>query len=309
MRAVSLVVAVLLLGSSGVLGFPGTGMAEDKAVVLNSNAALKRYADVQDGILETMEGIKTVDLETKRLDGRQMEDFLIGESPDVVFSIGGKAMQSASVALPTGKKMVFTSVINWQRFRLGDDMYGVANEVPPLAQLTLYRELFPNIHNIGIIYSREYNAEWFNLANQRAEEMNLHLIGRNVHYAHEVLNTLKELLPQVDAVWVTADPVVLGTAEITQAFFQASDAQKKPVFAYSAAFNSLGATVTLSPDEVTVGRQAALLGRVALSGKTMTDHVQPPAGTFITLNMAKVKKYGIPFNMDSLNLINEIIEH
>jgi len=302
MRVIYFVVAVVLLG------LPGPCRGAEKAVVLNSNAALKRYAEVQDGILESLPGPRIVDLETKHLDTRQMEDFLLGESPDVVFSIGGKAMQVASMALPAGKKIVFTSVINWQRFRLSDDMFGIANEVPPLMQLTLYRELFPKLRNIGVIYSREYNNEWFEIASQRAEEMNLHLVGRTVHHPHEVLEILKDLLPQVDAVWVTADPVVLGTTEITQEFFRVSEAQKKPVFAYSAAFNTLGATVTLAPDDTTVGRQAALLGNAALSGKAATEHVQPPAGTFITLNMGKVKKYGIPFNVDSLNLINEITE-
>ena len=87
-----------------------------------------------------------------------------------------------------------------------------------------------------------------------------------------------------------------------------SDEMEKPVFSYDSAFASYGAVLMISADFPTIGRQAGSLAEEILANSQVDEKFQPPAGSSITLNLKKVEKYGISFNRDALDSVNEIIE-
>ncbi|MBA4366334.1 MAG: hypothetical protein C0403_01700 [Desulfobacterium sp.] len=70
----------------------------------------------------------------------------------------------------------------------------------------------------------------------------------------------------------------------------------------------LGATLIVAVDDSTVGRQAAVMSDNILSGHLPSDNIQLPAGSHITVNLNKIKEFGIPYNHDALDTINHIFD-
>ena len=107
----------------------------------------------------------------------------------------------------------------------------------------------------------------------------------------------------MDALWLTPDPVVLESETVAQLYFKRADAARKPVFTYSAAFTGLGATLVLAPDMPTIGRQAAGVAQDHAGSQA----VSTPAGSEVTLNLNRVQQYGMDFNREALDSVNNII--
>ena len=287
----------------------GLTWSEEQAIILNSDVRVGKYLRIQKGIESGFKVIKVINLKKRQINVQRVEEIIQEEEPDVVFSIGGQALKIGALAVSEKTPIVFASLINWRRFPLTDNISGVANELPPLMQLTLFHYYFPEIKSLGVIYSKTYNRQWFYAAKKHGKEMNIHVIGKEIHRPSQLTSALREILPKVDAMWAISDPVVFSNRELIGKFFKESRKKKKPVFAYNPSFKKVGAAFTISVDESTVGRQAAMLAASALeTGVDLAQKVQPPAGTFIMLNMKKVKEYGVVLNIDALGTANMILE-
>ena len=84
--------------------------------------------------------------------------------------------------------------------------------------------------------------------------------------------------------------------------------RQKPVFVYDEAYLKFGATLVVSADLQTIGRQAATLVKTIMLRQEISTKVQPPAGTQIILNNKKVKECHLEFNESAMDSINTIVE-
>ncbi|MDM8551907.1 ABC transporter substrate binding protein, partial [Desulfobacterales bacterium HSG2] len=222
--------------------------------------------------------------------------------------IGGKAYFFAREHLGE-KKVVFSSIINWLRLPgLSGTAYGVSNELHPRMPIYMFRSVFPDIKRIGMLYSMQYTSQWFENAKGQAGELEIEIIGRTVSREKQTLSALNELLPNIDALWLISDPSVMSKKDYLYKILKRCDASKTPVFSYHGPFAKLGATLIVSADMPTIGRQAANIAMGVLSGEEMEEKVQFPAGSHIVLNLKKVKMFGLKYNKDALGLINTIIK-
>jgi len=80
------------------------------------------------------------------------------------------------------------------------------------------------------------------------------------------------------------------------------------VFSYYDILTKMGAVLSVSIDNPTIGRQAASIAATILSGNRPNQKVQYPAGSHITINMRKVKEYGLTYSKEALSIVNHIIE-
>ena len=119
---------------------------------------------------------------------------------------------------------------------------------------------------------------------------------------------MKKLLPKVDVFWLISDPELISDKEALLNILQICDDQRIPVFSYHEAFAKIGATLVVSADNRTIGGQAASIALEVLSGNTLDNKVQFPAGTYTILNLKKVKEYGLEYSEDALGWVNEIIQ-
>ena len=276
----------------------------DKVLVLNSDSSISRYLEVQNSFNESLgTPAASVDVTKDAPTETALRRVLDREKPATIYCIGAKAYQLAS-RVSRDKTIVLSSAINWERFPARKQRHVIANELPAAAQLTLFRHFFPKVQRIGVLYNREINRQWFDQAQVGAKEVGVELIGVTVRRSSEIASALRDLAPKVDAIWVTPDPVVLETEASIKLLFERCHAAQKPVFTYSPAFADLGATLILAPDMPTIGRQAA--GIVAdLASKP--EPVHTPAGSEVTLNLARVKAYNLDFNREALDSVNNLI--
>ena len=117
--------------------------------------------------------------------------------------------------------------------------------------------------------------------------MGIEIVGRPVHKSVHVISSLKEFIPDIDALWLISDPVIMPDKDVIQAIFKTCDAARVPVFSYHEAFAEYGAVLIVSVDDPTIGRQAADVASEVLSDNMGKDRVQLPAGSRIVFNLKK----------------------
>ena len=281
---------------------------EPKVLLINSDATVEKYRVAQEKFRETYaRPVLEINLDDKKWKVPDVEDLLYDEYPDLVYCIGSKAYLIAN-RFVSEKDIVFSSIVNWQRLPVTKKTYGVSSELYSGMQMTLFRYIFPAVKRIGVLYSEKYNSQWFNKARDEAREMGVEIIGRAVSKHKQTASALKELLPDVDALWLISDPVIVSDKKVITEVFKESDARKVPVFSYHDVFTDYGAVLIVSVDNPTIGRQAAGIAMEVLSVGKMEEKVQPPAGSHIILNLKKVKEYGLPYKEEALGSVNQIIE-
>ena len=281
---------------------------EPKVLLINSDATVEKYKVAQEEFKKAFaRPVLEVNLDDKKWKLPDVEDLFYDEYPDLVYCIGTKAYLVANKYV-SKKDIVFSSIINWNRLPITKKTYGVANELHTGMQITLFRYIFPEVKKIGVLYSEKYNSQWFNKARDEAREMGVEIIGKAVSKDKQTASALKELLPDVDALWLISDPVIVSDKKVITEVFKECDARKVPVFSYHDVFTEYGAVLIVSVDNPTIGRQAAGIAMEVLSVGKMEEKVQPPAGSHILLNLKKVKEYGLPYKEEALGSVNQIIE-
>ncbi|GDY21776.1 peptide ABC transporter substrate-binding protein [Verrucomicrobiota bacterium] len=300
--------ALLLFAATALLALaaaPPTG----KVLVVNSDASVARYAEVRNAFKETLgaDALREVDL--SKVGEAGLRRALAADNPGILYCIGGNAYQSAA-KLARGRSIILSTAINWERFKPDPRTTRViANELPAVAQLTLFRHFFPQLQRVGVVYNPAINKQWFEQAVAAGKEVGVEVIGRIVTRSSQVGSALAELTPKVDALWLTPDPVVLENEVTVKLYFSRADAARKPVFAYSASYvevdatAKLGATLVLAPDVPTTGRQAASIAQDFAGAPAVTT----PAGSEVTLNLKRVQHYGLQFNRDALDSVNNLL--
>ncbi|MCG8316858.1 MAG: hypothetical protein MI976_26880 [Pseudomonadales bacterium] len=305
---VSLISCLLLGAACTTHNIPETqGDTQSGVLLVNTNSAIDRYAIVQDSFEQGMRdfNITTVDLQNDLRPIETLQDQINGHEYDVIYAIGAKALGSLDYISPN-KPIVFSSVLNWRRFKDHSNVYGVASEVAPQAQLTWLKHFFPEVSRVGVIFSTD-NVSLINEANKVAGQLDISLVAVKAFNTASVKSQVESLLQDVDILWLISDPKVLSSTESTQALFQLADAHKKPVFAYSEIFADYGAVLSVSADVATTGRQAALIAQHLLSKGRVDREVQFPAGSSITINLDRVKRYGLKLNEEALESVSRII--
>lgn len=279
-----------------------------KVMVVISDKSISKYNEAAKGFVESIpfdpEVVEIGVLSKKKI--KSYRRMIKMNRPDLLYCIGSKAMDTICMDFPK-IPFVFSSAINWQKFKLPKKANGIAAKVSAEMQITLFRFIFPSIRRIGVIYSPEYNKEWFIKAKQTAASLGVDLAGTEFYKFDSIEKTVQDLVSTVDSLWLIPDPLVITRKSIPRIFSYFKNA-KKPVFAYSEAFIGSGAMLAVSDDSVTIGRQAAGIALDILEGRKLTNKVQNPAGSHITLNLGKAKEYKLEVNRAALGSINRIIK-
>ena len=304
------VIRYILICLLFILLFPGSLNSDDgrQILLINSDATVEKYEVVGNDFMKASpHRVTEVRLDEKKWKISDVEDLIYDEDPDLVYCIGTKAYLIAK-AYAGNTNVVFSSIINWMRLPRTDKTYGVSNELHAGMQMMLFRHIFPDVKKIGVLYSKEYNSQWFERIREVAREMDVEIVGQPVSANENNIAALKALLPKIDALWLISDPVIVSDNQALMDVLKTCDENKKPVFSYHDAFAKYGATLIVSVDNPTIGRQAAGIATEVLAGEKMEEKVQYPAGSHIILNLGKAKEFGLEYNEDALASVNTIIE-
>ncbi|MGR8934355.1 MAG: ABC transporter substrate-binding protein [Gammaproteobacteria bacterium] len=301
--------ATVVIAALYIACMPAVAGDAKKILLINSDAAVDKYRQVESifraQIPRDAGRVVAVSLESVQSPDA-LEKLFRDENPALIFSIGSKAYQLAS-QVDSDKPMLFSSVINWQRFERRSNHYGVANELSSAQELSLLHYIFPGLRRVGVLYDAQYSQQRIAEARTQAAEVGLTLIAQNVADG-DTDEALQTLLPQVDILWLIADPGVLTDRSTIENIFAAGEARRKPVYAYSDAYLNYGASLVVAADTPTIGRQAANLAQTLLRHEPLTEAVQTPAGSHITLNLCQLGKLKLDYNTDALDSVNRLLE-
>jgi ABC-type uncharacterized transport system substrate-binding protein len=176
--------------------------------------------------------------------------------------------------------------------------------VPTRNQLAAYRAVNPRGVRIGVVFGPE-GQKAVSEAQKAAPVLRLQIVAKPVPSEREVPEALRSLMSeQMDALWVPADPLLLGDA--TRRFLLSETLKAgKPVYSFSSALVPEGALVSNGPDLTAIGRQAAqLVNRVTGGEKTPYEVMFPAAELVINKKIADKLKISVP--ADALQSANRV---
>ncbi len=276
-----------------------------KILIINSNVSVEKYRIVQDEFRKAVSApVSEINLENMN---EEKMNSLSSYVPELVYCIGAKAYSAASRYF-ADKNIVFSSVLNYRRMDLTSKTYGVSYELHPRMSLYIVRSLFPTVKRIGMLYSKQFTRQWFESARDQAKELGLEITGRAVSDSKDTESLLKQIIGETDAIWMISDPIVMPEEKYLNIMLKTCDDHKKPVLSYNDMFAELGASLVVSADDPTIGRQAAGIASELLSGTKPEDKVQFPAGSQIILNLKKIREYKLEYNSGALGTVNTIIQ-
>jgi len=284
-------------------------IAQAKILIINSDDTVIKYREVKEAFKLQIAPNMVRIIDFKIQDAKEpevLEKLIKSESPDIIYAIGSNAYQLAA-QYSGDKPLLFSSVINWERFGRGINKYGVANELSLSQEMSLLRYVLPDLKRVGVIYDPHFSTERIAEARIQTNELGLKLVELKVEGADDLEEKLNSLLSEIDVLWVIADPGVLADNATVQKIFAMSAEMKKPIFTYADGFVALGASLIIAADTPTMGRQAANIAKSILQHESIKEPIQTPAGSTITLNTCQLSKISVDFNSDALDSINKLI--
>jgi putative ABC transport system substrate-binding protein len=184
------------------------------------------------------------------------------------------------------------------------NVVGVAYDVPVKNQLAAFRMVHPGGVIIGVVHS-DAVAEQVADAESAAGLLRLGLEAREVDSERGVPNALRALLKDVDAIWLPADPILVGTS-VRKFVLAEALKSSKPVYAFSAALVQEGALVSNGGSMESVGQQLAeLVGRLAAGEPASDIGIRVPSAELV-INQKVAKRLRIEIPPDALQAAAKI---
>ncbi len=273
----------------------------DKVLILNSNANIERYKSVQEEFIKnTKQSYELLDIEN--LSQKEIKEYLYDAYPNIVYTIGSKAYRYANAYIPE-KTIFFSSIINHNRLDMSENRYGISNELHSGMHLTIIKSLFHEVHTLNLIYS-DYTKDLFENFKSNAEKIGIKVIGEKI--TNDGFIKMQNM-PKTDGLILIADPLLLKDEQSVRKLFEYMKEIKKPIFAYHDLYIKLGASLVVSADNPTVGRQIAHMMRL-FNDKKEFIKIQIPMGTNVIFNKKMVESLGINYNVDALSVVNKVIQ-
>lgn len=273
-------------------------------LVMNSNSNVKKYTEAADAFGKNFNRpFKTLDISA--MNSNEIKQSLYDEYPDIVYAVGAKAYQYANEYIPE-KKIYFSSIIDWKKFPLHGKRYGVSNELHNGMQLTLIKTVLNTIQTIGVIHSK-YTQNIVNDFSHDAKQLGITILPIKIEEESLQNKRFEDTVKESDAMMIIPDPLFVNNATAIENLFILSKKYKKPVIAYHELFIKYGATLVISMDNPTVGRQIAAMIESHINEEKI-EKIQYPAGTNIVFNQKEAALIGVEFSPDISSIATEIVE-
>lgn len=278
-----------------------TFLNAQKILVINSNSEVDRYHQVENAF-KTSFNQSVTHLDISKMSEDEIRNYLYSFYPDIIYTIGTKAYQYAYKYIPE-KEIFFSSIVNYERLSSTKKYFGVSNELHSGMQLTLMKSFFPNIKNLAVIYS-SYTQDILDHYSKEAKALNIKLIKQKIT-APEMIDMTK--LDQADGLLVIADPILIKNEAKVKELFNYMKQRKKPIFAYHELFIEHGATLVISIDANTIGRQVASMINSYSSNNAFTP-IQVPVGTIVIFNQKVASQLNPSYEPSAIGLATKVVK-
>ena len=225
--------------------------------------------------------------------GAQIASKFVGNEPDVVVGIGTVSTQSlAKYALNGQTKLVFSSVTDplgakliASPGKLQKNITGVSNFVDLEPQISLFKEVLPNLKFLGVIYNpSEINSYAINeKLNEICPKYGVTIVKVGATKTGEVPQAALSIIEKVDAFFISNDNTALSALPT---IINIANKGKKPVFVSDVDAVGQGALLALGPNQYDLGRQTGKMIIDLLKGADPANiQVQYPLKTDLVVNL------------------------
>lgn len=301
----SLGLPFLLLVS--LLGVPSPALALDIAILKSSDIAA--YNQAVAGFKTALPSGTTFteyNMQGDVLLGRKLAQKIRASNVDLVLAVGLKAAMVGKLEIPD-TPVIFCMVLDPAKHGLkAPNMTGILLEVPIERQFATLRWILPGAKRIGVLYDPDKTGPMVEEARRRAKILGLELVARPVSSEKDVPPALRELMPQMDVLWLLPDSTVL--TEDSLRFLLSSTLEATiPVIGFSPDLVKSGALLGLSVQYEDLGRQAASMAKTILSTESGASlGITQPERLRLSLNLKTAKFLGIAVPSDVVSRADEL---
>ena len=281
-----------------------TGPLHAHEVVILKSANITPYNQAIAGFKSSMPSDTTFteyDLKGDPQAGRTYAGKIRASGADLVLAVGSKAAIAAKLEI-FDIPVVYNMVLHPAKYDFkAANMVGVSVKPSIGQQLNTVRSLLPNLKRIGYLYDPEKTTPLPAETISQARQLGITFIDRQVRTAEHVPTALRELLPDVEALWLLSDSTVLTDESFTFLLRAAFD-QHVPVIGFDPEFSRRGALISFWIDSADIGREAAHIAQSLLVGSTapLPKMFQPKQRMAMNLGTAEYLGIAIPPEVQSL---------
>lgn len=237
--------------------------------------------------------------------GRKYAGRIRASGADLVLAVGSKAAIAARLEL-FDIPIIYSMVLHPAKYDLkAPNIAGVSANLPIAQQLSQLRTLMPNLKRIGYLYDPDKTQPLSMEATNQARQLGITFIDRQVRTEEQVPTALRELLSEVDALWLMSDSTVL-TEESFSFLLRAAFEHHVPVIGFDPEFVRKGALISFWVDSIDVGREAAHLAQTILAGSSIPSSKAYLPKQRMSLNRGTAEYLGITIPPNVLSLADEV---
>ncbi len=285
---------------------PPLVQAHEVAILKSANIA--PYNQAVSGFKSSMPSETTFveyDLKGDTEAGRKYAGKIRASSADLVLAVGSKAAIAARLEL-FDIPIIYSMVLHPAKYDLkAPNITGVASTLPIGQQLSPLRAVLPNLKRIGYLYDPDKTPPFSSDTTNQARQLGITFIERQVRTEEQVPTALRELLSEVDALWLTSDSTVL-TEESFSFLLSAAFERQVPVIGFDPEFVRKGALMSFWIDSADIGGGAAHLAQSILAGTSVPSSKMFLPKHRMALNQGTADYLGIIIPPSILSLAEEV---
>jgi len=321
--------AGLKISAAAALGLAAGGVsAQTREVAISTIVEVPALVETKEGILAGLQergfvADENLEVDYQNANGnmpvqQQIANKFVGDAPEVIVAITtptAQAMVSQNPDIP----IVFTAVTDPVKARLIEgygppegNITGVSDAAPLGAQLELFREILPELDQLGFIYNPGLDNSLAALDRIRelAGPMGIEIVESAAPTTNEVSLAARKLVGDVDAIYVPNDSTVVSVLETVIKVGQDTDT---PVFLGETSGVSRGALASVGMDYRALGVITGNMVADILEGRPVSE-IEPVIGYevldefFVVVNRSAAAEMDVDLPQGVLDRADEILE-
>ena len=277
-----------------------TGLSDparaSEIAVLKSSSDIAAYNQAVKTLKAELPASVTVteyDLQGDVARGQKLARKVRASDAAAVVAVGLKAALVAKLEI-VDVPVIFCMVLDPARYDLrAPNLIGISLQIPIERQFDTIRAILPKATRVGVLYDPDKTGGLVEDARRTGKSLGIALIERQVRAEKQVPAVLRELLPQIEALWLVPDSTILTEDSLRFVLSTALD-HNVPVAGFSPEFVRNGALLGLSVSPVDIGKQAGVLAKKILQGEAPPSQASvPPERVRLAINLKIAKFLGV----------------
>lgn len=244
-------------------------LGEGKIVVVESDK-IKPYDMALEGFEETFRGkiYKKYNMMSDLDKGQEIAKEIKSAKPYMVLAIGAQAAFVLSKDIKD-IPIIFCMISDPEKYDIkGNNITGVVLDIPVSTQLEGLKGIFPQLRNIGVVYSSPEVGELLSDSRAVSDSLGLRIISEKITDISEIPDTLDSLLPQIDLLWLLFDPIVYSSKRVISDWILLPALKSRvPIVGFNKWSVTEGAFMCFYSNYKEIGQQTGAIANEVLQGR------------------------------------------